>query len=134
MSQFLICSRRPDGPLPAGIVVRSISGADAPAAEVAERYFHGKAEPQVVHDESGSAAPLVDAVWELQAEMRDVADCALVHFLALLVKEKIDFVFWCSCDFDELPMARTWDELMTELRAQASMQPADVYLRYGVFA
>ena len=130
MTQFMICRQRPQVAIPEGVVVRAIVDADDPAKQVAEHYFDTGVAPQVVVDGSGSAAPLVDTVWEKLSELGELSDCPLVQLFAILMREKIGFVLWCSCDFEELPLVRNWDELMAELRKQAAMQPADVYLRY----
>ncbi len=131
MTQFMICSRRPEGRTPEGVVIRSIADSDSPAVEVAKHYFPTEGAPQIVLDKSGSAAPLVDAIWERLSEARDFVDCPLVQFLGNLMRVKIAFVLWCSDDFDELPRVRTVDELLAAFRKQASMQPADVFLWYS---
>lgn len=129
MTQFMLV--RSDDPPPAReAVVSALSPDDELHRAVALHHFGTTRQVWSVSDAEGLLEPLVDPLWEFGASGRDLAAAPFAAILAELVRRGAEFVLWCGDDFEDLPIARTWDELVSQLRTQTASQPADVFVRF----
>lgn len=98
---------------------------------VATEYFDGWQGCRLVYDETGAAEPLFDDVVQAQEAGEPIEDTRLMVLLRYLTEVGVAFVLWHGSDHQHLPLTNAWADVVTNIRAQTVLQPADVYLAYS---
>ena len=93
---------------------------------VATRYFGAWCACRLVTNVAGSGEALIDEVWKAQMDGTAIEETTFVRLLKAAVESGVRFVIWCSSDYEDLPTAHSWSEVLDMLRSQ----PADVWLRF----
>jgi hypothetical protein len=130
MTQFMIVKTCDCIDAPDGIWFRPIRKADDFLISVATYYFGILASSCAVVDRSGRVEPLVDDASDAQQAGRDIRDTAFVGLLLQLVRAGVEFVCWSGGDFKALPTVDSWADVLSELRSQTAIQPADFYIHF----
>lgn len=125
MSQFILVDRAVSSD---GVQLRSL---DDFLCGVATRSFGTSEGCFLVTDAQGRCEPLIDAVWAARSNGDDVESTPLMKWLRAVVESGARFVIWCASDVADLPTARSWREVVDEMKAQTTHQPADVFLRFS---
>lgn len=129
MTQFFMAARKSAQPLPPGVEMRDAGQAEL-FRTVCDSYLSRSLSPQLVVEDSGLAAPLIDEVWEVLHDNGDIRQLRLVELAEMLFDQDLPFVLWCGSEFSDLPIVGSLAEFIREIEVQAAEQPADVFLTF----
>ena len=130
MSQFILAKmEHPIEPIE-GICLRTVLPSEDFFAPITARYSCPSGHCRLVVDPSGSADSLVNDVWDTRVCDDQAEIPPLVRLMRRLVETKSEFVCWYGNDYENLPIVRSWPEVIRCVREQTAAQPVELYLHF----
>lgn len=130
MSQFIVVEHRVPTHGLERVVQRPLPEVGDFVRDVAGHYFAEVRDCQLVTYAAGAGEPLVDDVCDAMTAGARIEDTEFMRFLSLLVGAGVGFVCWHGADYSTLPLVHTWAAVVEEVRKQARLQPADLWLAF----
>jgi len=133
MSQFIMVRTSSKVPVPEGSYFQKIDKSDSLFGTVSAAYGFAPDACRLVVDNHGCAEPLIDDLHDALRRGQPIIDTSFGRFAYELFRSGVEFICWCATDFRELLVVHSWEEFLEQIKIQAALQPADVFLYFGPY-